>query len=166
LPEKVTYDEMESPVGKLTIITSSKGLHAIFWDKDRTDLKCEVLMASLKRSPNEVVITRVKNQLNEYFQGTRKNFDLPLITDGTPFQNQAWNQLLKIPYGTTISYKTQAERLCDKNKSRAVGMANGQNPISIIIPCHRVVGSNGKLVGFGGGLDKKDYLLKLEQQYL
>lgn len=166
LPEDATYDEMDSPVGILTIITSLKGLHAIFWDNDRTHLKCKALMDCLKRSPNEVNIVKVKKQLNEYFQGTRKSFDLPIVIDGTQFQNQAWGQLLKIPYGTTIAYKTQAERLGDKNKARAVGMANGQNPISIVIPCHRVVGSTGKLVGFGGGLDKKDYLLKLEQQYL
>ena len=88
---------------------------------------------------------------------------MPLSPQGTPFQIQAWQQLSAIPYAETISYGEQAKRLGDKNKSRAVGMANGCNPISIIIPCHRVIGSNGKLVGFAGGLDKKSYLLNLEK---
>ena len=84
------------------------------------------------------------------------------MIQGTDFQIQVWNELLKIPYAQTISYAEQAEKIGDKNKARAVGMANGQNPIPIIIPCHRVIGSNGHLIGFGGGLDKKAYLLKLE----
>ena len=161
-----SYDEMDSPVGRLTIIASSKGLHALLWDNYCRDLKYATIVSGLKMLKNNQIIIKTKQQLNEYFQGTRKVFDLPLAPDGTDFQLQAWQQLLQIPYATTISYKTQAERIGDKNKARAVGMANGRNPISIIIPCHRVVGSNGKLVGFGGGLDKKDYLLKLEKSML
>ncbi|EKD72741.1 MAG: hypothetical protein ACD_45C00599G0001, partial [uncultured bacterium] len=96
-------------------------------------------------------------------QGKRKMFDLPLVIDGTDFQIQAWKQLLKIPYSSTITYGEQAEKMGDKKKARAVGMANKLNPISIIIPCHRVIGNNGQLIGFAGGLEKKAYLLKLEK---
>ena len=153
-----TYDEMDSPVGKLTIITSSKGLHAILWDNDDQNI-----VRNLHKSPDEKTIVQTKTQLLEYFHGKRKTFDLPLVITGTEFQMQAWNQLLNIPYATTISYGQQAENMGDKNKARAVGMANGQNPISIVIPCHRVIGKNGHLVGFGGGLEKKAKLLQLEQ---
>lgn len=152
-----SYDEMKSPVGVLTIVTSSKGLHAILWDNDQKNL------TDMKRDPKEKTILATKKQLTEYFAGQRKAFDLPLVIEGTEFQKSAWKQLCKIPYAKTISYGTQAERMGDKKKARAVGMANGCNPISIVIPCHRVIGSNGKLVGFGGGLDKKAYLLQLEQ---
>ena len=162
LPQGATYAEMDSPVGKLTIITSSEGLHAIFWDIDRKDPQCAEIINKLKKSDDEKVIVQTKKQLTEYFQGKRKTFDLPLVINGTKFQIQAWNQLLKIPYSTTISYAEQAKRIGDKNKARAVGMANGHNPISIVIPCHRVIGSNGQLVGFGGGIERKAYLLKLE----
>jgi methylated-DNA-[protein]-cysteine S-methyltransferase len=165
LPKKATYDDMTSPVGNLTIITSPEGLHAILWDCDFKYSKCEEILCEFNRSNKEVTIIKTKKQLNEYFQGKRKVFDLPLAINGTAFQIQAWEQLLKIPYAQTISYGKQAEQMGDKNKARAVGMANGLNPISIIIPCHRVVGSNGDLVGFGGGLDKKAYLLELEQKY-
>ena len=165
LPEgAVTYDEMDSPVGKLTIITSSEGLHAILWDIDRKSPKCEKMIGDLTKSEDEKIIVQTKKQLIEYFQGKRKTFDLPLVLAGTDFQMQAWTQLLKIPYGTTLSYAEQAEKIGDKNKARAVGMANGRNPISIVIPCHRVVGSNGHLVGFGGGIEKKAYLLQLERE--
>lgn len=157
------YDEMNSPVGKLTIITSSKGLHAILWDTDRKNPKYEKIIISLIKSKTNKTITETKKQLSEYFKGKRKTFDLPLVMHGTDFQIKAWQQLLKIPYAKTISYGAQAEKIGNKNKARAVGMANGLNPISIVIPCHRVVGSNGDLTGFGGGLDKKAYLLKLEQ---
>ena len=91
---------------------------------------------------------------------------MPLVINGTDFQIQAWKQLLKIPYATTITYSQQAEKVGNKNKARAVGLANGLNPIPIIIPCHRVIGSNGRLVGFGGGLEKKACLLKLEKMNL
>lgn len=159
-----TYDEMDSPVGKLTIITSSKGLHGILWDSDRKKPGYKDILSHLIQSSDEKIILKTKKQLREYFQGTRKVFELPLMLNGTDFQIQAWKQLQKIPYGKTISYAKQAERVGNKNKARAVGTANGCNPISIVIPCHRVIGSNGHLVGFGGGLDKKEYLLKLEQQ--
>ncbi|NNM59360.1 MAG: methylated-DNA--[protein]-cysteine S-methyltransferase [Legionellales bacterium] len=163
LPGDVVYDEMDSPVGKLTIIASSKGLHAILWDTDQQNLKGESITHGLTQSTDDEIILKTKLQLNEYFAGKRKTFNLPLVLEGTDFQIQVWQQLLQIPYATTLSYGQQAEKVGNKNKARAVGMANGLNPISIIVPCHRVIGSNGKLVGFGGGLDKKDYLLTLEK---
>lgn len=163
LPENATYDEMSSPVGRLTIITSSQGLHAVLWENDRADPKVEKIINSLKKSENEPTIIRTKKQLTEYFQGKRKTFDLPLVLNGTDFQIKVWKQLINIGYSMTISYAEQAEKIGNKNKARAVGTANGLNPISIIIPCHRVIGSNGRLTGFGGGLQKKAFLLQLEK---
>ena len=157
------YDEMDSPVGILTIIASPQGLHAILWDLYRASPEWQKIIDPLQKSDRDTVIAQTKKQLTEYFEGKRKTFDLPLQLAGTNFQRQAWNQLLAIPYGTTISYGEQAEKIGNKNKARAVGMANGLNPISIVIPCHRVIGSNGCLVGFGGGIEKKAYLLRLEQ---
>lgn len=165
LPKHATYDEMDSPVGNLTIITSEEGLHAILWDNDRESIKYEEIFSDLIQSKSEKTIVQTKEQLTAYFQGKRKVFDLPLAPNGTDFQMKAWEQLLKIPYATTLSYAKQAANMGDKNKARAVGMANGRNPISIVIPCHRVIGSNGHLVGFGGGLEKKAYLLNLEKTF-
>lgn len=163
LPENATYDEMNSPVGKLTIITSSQGLHAVLWENDRANPTIEKIINGLKRSANEPTIVRTKLQLTEYFQGKRKVFDLPLVLNGTNFQIKVWKQLINIGYAMTISYAEQAEKIGDKNKARAVGTANGFNPISIIIPCHRVIGSNGHLTGFAGGLQTKAFLLQLEK---
>ena len=164
LPLNATYDEMDSPVGKLTIITSPLGLHAILWDDDRKNKYFEQIINSLVRCADEKTIMRTKKQLTEYFHCQRKEFDLPLVLNGTDFQKQAWIQLLKIPYAHTASYAEQAEKVGHKNKARAVGAANRLNPISIIVPCHRVIGSNGHLVGFAGGMEKKGYLLELEQR--
>lgn len=164
LPKNATYDEMNSPVGTLTIVTTTKGLHAILWDTDRTYPACKNIINDLCQSKTDSTIVQTKKQLNEYFQGKRTTFNLPLVINGTDFQIQAWKQLLKIPYATTITYAEQAEKMGNKNKARAVGLANGRNPISIVIPCHRVIGSNGHLVGFAGGIDKKAYLLNLEKK--
>ena len=104
-------------------------------------------------------------QLNEYFAGKRKVFDFPLVMPGTPFQQAAWKALRTIPYGETVSYQEEAERIGRPTAIRAVARANGDNPISIVIPCHRVIGKNGKLVGYGGGLWRKEKLLALEQEH-
>ena len=157
LSNNASYAVMDSPVGKLIIVTSTEGLHAILWDSDSQDLTL------LQHSNTDKTIVETKKQLTEYFAGQRKTFDLPLVINGTEFQNKCWQQLLKIPYGKTMAYGEQAEHVGNKNKARAVGAANGLNPISIVVPCHRVIGSNGHLVGFGGGLENKDYLLKLER---
>jgi len=162
IPKEGYYAEVDSPIGVLTIVTSDQGLHAIIWnntiDKYRDELK------KLSQSVSEKNILQTKKQLTEYFAGIRQSFDLPLVLHGTDFQIAAWKTLQIIPYGKTFSYQQQATHMGDKQKARAVGMANGCNPISIVIPCHRVIGSNGKLVGFGGGLDKKAYLLDLEKR--
>lgn len=164
IPKDATYADMDSPVGKLIIITSAKGLHAVLWDHEYEPFKA--ILNTLFRSENDPVYMLTKSQLNEYFVGKRKIFDLPLLYPGTDFQIQAWKQLIRIPYAKTITYAEQAERVGNKNKARAVGLANGLNPIPIIIPCHRVIGSNGHLVGFGGGLEKKSLLIRLEQENL
>ena len=162
LPKDASYSDMNSPVGVLTVVASSKGLHAILWEDDLKNPTCAKMIAKLSRSQSEKTIQETKKQLSEYFQGKRKTFDLPLVLSGTDFQVKAWKQLINIPYGKTISYGEQAEKIGNKNKARAVGLANGSNPISIVVPCHRVIGSNGSLTGFGGGLDKKAFLLALE----
>jgi methylated-DNA-[protein]-cysteine S-methyltransferase len=163
LNEGSYYDEMDSPVGRLTLVTSKEGLHAILWDNERESLAYYQMIRDFIKSPNEATIAKTKKQLSEYFENKRQSFDLPLILNGTTFQIQAWQQLQKIPYATTISYGQQAEKIGNKNKARAVGMANRLNPIPIIIPCHRVIGSNGHLVGFAGGLERKTYLLNIER---
>lgn len=164
LPGNTTYNEMDSPVGTLTIITSPAGLHAILWEGDGSSLRHQEVVATFVRSKNEKTIVATQTQLTEYFQGERTVFDLPLVVSGTEFQQKVWQQLLKIPYGQTICYSEQATRIGDKNKARAVGMANGCNPIPIIVPCHRVIGKSGHLTGFAGGVDKKAYLLQLEKR--
>ncbi|MDF1795354.1 MAG: methylated-DNA--[protein]-cysteine S-methyltransferase [Coxiellaceae bacterium] len=163
LPSDAVYSQMPSPVSQLTIVCSAKGLHAILWDADGKHSTSQHILQQIKRDDDYALIKKTKKQLTGYFQQKRKSFDLPLVLNGTSFQNSAWQQLSKIPYGETISYGEQAKRMGDKNKARAVGMANGRNPIPIIVPCHRVIGGNGKLVGFGGGMDNKALLLNLEK---
>ena len=112
------------------------------------------------------VIKEAFRQLSEYFSGNRKTFNLPLLLKGTDFQKQVWQALLKIPFGETRSYKQIAEAIGNPKAVRAVGMANNKNPLLIVVPCHRVIGANGKLVGYAVGLDKKEYLLRLEGSLL
>ena len=112
------------------------------------------------------VIKEAFRQLSEYFSGNRKTFNLPLLLKGTDFQKQVWQALLKIPFGETRSYKQIAEAIGNPKAVRAVGMANNKNPLLIVVPCHRVIGGNGKLVGYAVGLDKKEYLLRLEGSLL
>ena len=162
--EELVLIEVNSPVGVLSIIVSKKGLHAVLMNVDKQDKKYGPLLKELKRDDRNPVAMKVKKQLNEYFSGERKNFDLPLVIEGTEFQKKTWRQLLKIPYGKTICYSKQAKMVGDVKKARAVGIANSKNPISIIVPCHRVIGKNGSLTGFGGGIENKKKLLDLEQR--
>ena len=134
-----------------------------------TDLFFEYEIENIKKSSNYIIkeITLIKkaaSQLFEYLNGKRKKFDLPLLKEGTDFQISVWNELLKIPYGETRSYKDIAIAINNEKAVRAVGMANNRNKISIFIPCHRVIGSNKKLVGYGGGLEIKEFLLNLEKK--
>lgn len=151
-PNDAVYEKLDSPVGELTLVASSDGLHAIQWSLEH----------DLDRDRKHPVLRDARAQLEEYFDRKRTSFDLPLAPTGTPFQLRAWRALSRIPFGKTISYQEQARQLGDRKKARAVGMANGRNPIAIVVPCHRVIGKNGSLTGFGGGLDVKKFLLELE----
>jgi len=163
LPPDAVYTTLISPVGELWLVASAKGLHALLWRHDLNDREWAALFKALPNHPAHPVLKKSLRQLEEYFAGRRKNFDLPLVPSGTAFQLRAWDQLRKIPYGQTISYHEQAKRVGCVKKARAVGTANSRNPISIIVPCHRVIAKNGGLGGFGGGLENKKILLALEQ---
>ena len=153
------YKFLGSPVGKLKLIASDDGLVAILWDNDRPHgMPPEELIAC----ESHPILAKTERQLEEYFAGKRQSFDLALDMRGTPFQKQVWEALLAIPFGETRSYGELAKQLGSPGASRAVGAANGRNPISIVVPCHRVIGASGKLTGFGGGLENKAHLLSLE----
>lgn len=158
LPSNAVFSVANSPVGDLLLVADDKKLLAVLFDKkpDRT------LLSKLPDGEKNEVIKETKLQLKEYFAGKRTKFDLPLHMLGTEFQRKTWGVLRKIPYGKTLSYQEQAIKLGDPNKCRAVGGANGKNPLSIVVPCHRVLGKSGALTGFGGGMDKKKFLLELE----
>jgi methylated-DNA-[protein]-cysteine S-methyltransferase len=159
---------VDTPIGPLTLVASDQGLHELWFPASdgQPVIPNDVAGAEITRSPDrpghEVLASAVE-QLAEYFAGTRRHFDLPLVPRGTAFQQAVWAALLDIPYGTTSTYGQQAAKLGDPKKVRAVGAANGRNPIPVIIPCHRVLGANGHLVGFGGGLATKAWLLDLER---
>jgi len=156
------YKTLASPVGSLRLIASDKGLCAVLFDDGRYNRL--MVNGQLERSDAHPLLLRAEKQLQEYFAGKRKDFDVKLDMRGTVFQIKAWRELQKIPYGGTISYGEQARRVGDAKKARAVGMANGRNPLAIIVPCHRVIGASGALVGFGGGLPTKQHLLELENK--
>ena len=151
---------MKSPVGDLKLVASAKGLAAILWPNDDPKRVCLAPLTEDRRHP---VLKETKRQLGEYFKGRRKTFNLPLDFAGTAFQKSVWKALLKIPYGQTRSYGELAKQLGNAKAMRAVGAANGRNPISIVAPCHRVIGASGKLTGFAGGLQAKAFLLQLER---
>ncbi|MDX2073551.1 MAG: methylated-DNA--[protein]-cysteine S-methyltransferase [Alphaproteobacteria bacterium] len=151
---------IDSPVGTLRIVASDKGLRYVGFEG--ADGKYAALDGEAEPSETHIMLVRAEKQLAEYFAGKRSAFDLPLELKGTVFQINAWRALQKIPHGETRSYGEQAASMGDVKKARAVGMANNRNPISIIIPCHRVIGSTGALVGYGGGLKRKEWLLALE----
>ncbi|WP_335951630.1 methylated-DNA--[protein]-cysteine S-methyltransferase [Acinetobacter beijerinckii] len=157
---QLVYMYMDSPVGALKLVAHDQALVAVMWDNE--DHK-RVRLSELVEARQHPMLHKVKQQLEQYFAGQRQQFDLPLDFQGTDFQQQVWQALLTIPYGETRSYKEIALQIGNEKAVRAVGAANGKNPISIIAPCHRVIGSSGTLVGFAGGLDKKQILLSLEQ---
>jgi methylated-DNA-[protein]-cysteine S-methyltransferase len=148
------YAVIQSPLGPLTLASTDKGLATVHFGVEMP------LNGTLDEAANREVI----EQLQEYFEGRRTRFDLPLDVQGTPFQMAVWKELLKIPYGSTSSYGDIARSLGKPGASRAVGMANHENPIAVVIPCHRVIGSDGSLTGYGGGLHLKQKLLALEMQ--
>jgi methylated-DNA-[protein]-cysteine S-methyltransferase len=153
------YLIVDSPVGKLRLVASADSLVEVSWEEKNADRESLQLRAEPGQHP---VLDETARQLAEYFAGTRRTFELALHFNGTDFQRKVWNALLTIPYGQTTSYGRIAIQIGHSSAVRAVGAANGQNPIPIIAPCHRVVGSTGKLVGFGGGLPRKVHLLTLE----
>ncbi|WP_118972934.1 methylated-DNA--[protein]-cysteine S-methyltransferase [Taibaiella koreensis] len=157
--QSLVYKDMSSPVGLIRLIASPDGLVAVLWegeDYSRTKL------AAPERNDEDPVLLQTEQQLKEYFGKQRTVFDIPLDWEGTAFQVRVWEALLGIPYGATKTYGALARLLGDIKAVRAVGGALNKNPISIIVPCHRVVGASGKLTGFAGGLENKSILLELE----
>jgi len=158
-PKRHVYKVMDSPVGKLTLVATAAGLAAVLWENDppgRVRLNIE------SEDGNHPVLTDAARQLDEYFAGRRKTFALALDPSGTAFQRQVWNALRTIPFGETRSYAHIAAQIRHPAAVRAVGAANGRNPLSIVAPCHRVIGSSGALTGFAAGLGVKQWLLALE----
>lgn len=153
------FTTMASPVGRLTLVASESGLAAILWEDDRPG---RVTLGAMEERPDHPVLVETEAQLRDYFAGTRTRFDLPLDAVGTDFQKRVWAQLLAIPFGETRTYGEIAHAIGSPNAVRAVGGANGRNPLSIVAPCHRVIGGNGTLTGFAGGLEAKRYLLAHE----
>lgn len=158
---ELAFMEMPSPVGILKLVATKNALVAVLWENENPK---RVRLAELIEQVDHPILLATQKQLSEYFAGTRQRFDLTLDFEGTEFQKSVWQALLDIPFGETRSYRDIAEQVGNIKAVRAVGAANGKNPISIIAPCHRVVGMNGKLVGFAGGLDNKKILLCLEKQ--
>jgi len=165
----IDLKRIETPLGTMIACAVSQGICLLEFT-DRKMLETE--LKSIAKLYNATIVQGnnkhfeiLELELSEYFEGKRKQFSVPLSTLGTEFQNQVWNELLNIPFGATKSYKEQAEAMNNPNAVRAVANANGMNRISIIIPCHRVIGTDGKLTGYGGGLWRKQYLLELEQQW-
>lgn len=153
------YKIMPSPVGHLKLVANNDGLIAVLWENDNP---ARVPLGTLAEDKTHPLLLQAEEQLRDYFAGSRKPFDVKLNFNGTPFQKKVWAALLTIPFGETRSYAAIAAAIGSPKAARAVGAANGKNPISIIAPCHRVIGAGGKLTGFAGGLAAKAYLLKLE----
>lgn len=153
------YRLLLTPVGELTLIAGEQGLAAVAWENERPS---RIRAHPELRVTDHPVLEQAAHQLTEYFNCQRQTFDLPLQFEGTPFQCEVWQALREIPYGETRSYRDIAERIHRPKAMRAVGAANGRNPLSVIVPCHRVIGANGSLTGFAGGLDVKQQLLTLE----
>ena len=161
--------KIESPLGELLAGATDEGLCLLeFNDKKRASTECRDLVKLLNQQVEEGEnkhLTALRQQLEGYFSGSLKEFSIPLVTPGTDFQQEVWKELMEIPYGTTRSYQEQANALRRSDSVRAVANANGMNRISIIIPCHRVIGSDGRLTGYGGGLKRKRWLLDHEKKY-
>lgn len=152
---------MPSPVGRLTLVARDAALVALLWENERPD---RVRLGDLAETPDHPVLREAERQLGAYFRGELRVFTVPLAFEGTEFQKSVWQALLTIPFGETRSYAAIARQIGRPNAFRAVGAANGRNPISIIVPCHRVVGTDGGLTGFAGGLAAKERLLAFEKR--
>jgi methylated-DNA-[protein]-cysteine S-methyltransferase len=155
------HQKITSPVGPLHLVADERGLHVVTFESMWPFFKKRFDGLTEASSP---LIERAKKQLAGYFSGKRRSFDLPLKLSGTPFQNRAWSALAEIPFGETATYKEQAKAIQSPRAVRAVGRTNALNPLCIVLPCHRVIGSNGALTGFAGGLKAKKFLLNLERE--
>lgn len=156
------YDYFETGlIGTLTLVGDEEGLRQIVFPKEKHPV---IIHEAWKH--NQEFFAPVKAQLRAYFNGELRRFDLELAPEGTPFQLKVWQALRTIPYGELVSYKTVAEAIGNPKAVRAVGGANGRNPLPIVVPCHRCIGSDGSLTGFGGGLDTKKRLIELERSYI
>lgn len=151
---------IKSPVGKLTLVADQNHLLAVLWEEERLG---RVRLGKIQMSGKHPILEKAEKQLIEYFSGKRQQFNLPLKLNGTEFQSKVWSALASIPYGETWSYQDLAQKIKSPKASRAVGAANGKNPLSIVIPCHRVIGRDGSLTGFAGGMKNKKYLLDFER---
>ncbi len=149
--------KINSSIGPLFLVASSENLYGVFW-------KDQKILSEVPSPSATQILDQTEKQINEYLQGQRRDFNLPLELEGTTFQKRVWAELQKIPYGETRSYKQIALALNDPNACRTVGTANGRNPISLIVPCHRVINESGKLGGYAGGLPLKERLLALEAE--
>lgn len=158
MPDTI-WTTTSSPVGDLVLTGDGTCLATL----RLPDSDGRPAVPSNRRHRDDGAFAAARAQLGEYFEGARTSFDLPLDANGTPFQLQVWNALRQIPYGATTSYAQVAAAIGRPGAARAVGLANGRNPIAIVVPCHRVIGARGNLVGYGGGLDRKRYLLELER---
>jgi len=153
-----THTVVDSPVGPLTLVAEGQALAGLYMDEQRH------LPADARQGErDDAVLPGLREQLEAYFRAELTDFDVPLALVGTPFQQRVWAALRTIPYGTTWSYGRLAAEIGSPAASRAVGLANGRNPVGIVVPCHRVVGSTGRLTGYGGGMERKRFLLDLEQ---
>ena len=154
-----TQWKLQTTIGPLYLVATERGLAGVSFEKQ----KVPMAVSLSAKTPEVQLLKQTVQQLDEYFEGKRKAFDVPFDIDGTPFQRSVWNQLSKIPYGKTFSYRDVAQRIRNPKAVRAVGSANGRNPLAVIVPCHRVIAADGTLGGYGGGLQRKSLLLKLEQ---
>ena len=163
------WTHLDTPVGQLLLTTDGEALTGVWFERHRDggDARPSAAARAAARDDDHPLLAVARTQLGEYFARERRVFDLPLALAGTVFQRRVWDALLGIPYGVTASYGDIARRLgLPLTASRAVGLANGSNPVSIVVPCHRVIGADGSLTGYGGGLDRKRYLLDLERDLL
>jgi len=154
----LAYTSMDSPIGELLLLGDERALHGLYMQEGRRPVR---IAPQWRRS--EAPFAGVRAELREYFAGERFAFETPLAMAGSPFERRVWRALRDIPYGETVSYGEIARRIDQPTAARAVGLANGRNPIAVIVPCHRVIGANGTLTGYGGGLERKQLLLELER---
>jgi methylated-DNA-[protein]-cysteine S-methyltransferase len=157
LSTTLLYSTLESPIGELLLLGDGHAVHGLYMQAGRKPI---AIASAWEHEPE--AFADLAGQLNEYFAGARRSFDVSLQMRGTPFQRRVWDELREIPYGETISYGELARRIGSPSAFRAVGLANGCNPVGVIVPCHRVIGANGTLTGYGGGIERKRLLLDLE----